>query len=318
MVLPLVAAGVSAIGSLLGGRKAAKEQRRAIAAQNAYNDPSAIRARAEKAGFNPLLFVGPGVGLQTSIEQPVMGQAIANAGLALASGMMEQAEMQAQQSAVMQQNYELRKQIEKMTLRPVVPGIFRQASGAGGGTGASNVAVPSVPRGIEQTVINAPGMVAPVKLSFGPEYVGDEYQGYAPAGEASDLYPFRMSEVMPVKSIPVIADVEMPDGTTFPVPHDGDEIMGIEKLPVFGGSWGVDWLREKAREKRSQYDRAGITTPGKQYTWSDANPLRVFNMLPDKYQPWRYGEEFQRKQKEFYTKSPWRHVPFAWQLGLGR
>jgi len=128
MVAPaIIAAGVGALGSLLGGRKAAKEQRRAIAAQNAYNDPSAIRARAEAAGFNPLLFVGPGVGLQTALEQPVMGQAIANAGMALASGITDAAEQSAYQSALEEQNAELRKAVERQTLRPEVAGVYGRA-----------------------------------------------------------------------------------------------------------------------------------------------------------------------------------------------
>lgn len=122
-----VAAGVSALGSLIGGRKAAKEQRRAIAEQNAYNAPSAIRARAEEAGFNPLLFVGPGVGQQTALAAPVMGQAIQNAALAAADGLSEYGKEKAYSSQLEQQNEELRKALQGATLRPKVPGIYGTA-----------------------------------------------------------------------------------------------------------------------------------------------------------------------------------------------
>lgn len=134
MGLPLIAAGVGAISSLLGGRRASKDAKRAmafqaaqIAAQNEYNKPINIRARAEEGGFNPLLFAGPGVGLQTGVAEYVpsgMGNAIANAGLALASGISEQATLNAYNSKLAEQNAELRKALETATLRPEVPGIY--------------------------------------------------------------------------------------------------------------------------------------------------------------------------------------------------
>lgn len=140
---------VSGVASLLGGRKAAKEQRRAIAEQNAYNHPSAIRARAEEAGFNPLLFIGPGVGQQVTVAQPVMGQAIANAGLAMAQGISQHAETKAYAEKLEQQNAELRKALDSATLRPDVPGVFqaRRSNGtpvAAGVLKAGNVSVPAV------------------------------------------------------------------------------------------------------------------------------------------------------------------------------
>lgn len=145
----LLGAAIGAAASLFGGRKAAKEQRRAIAAQNAYNDPSAIRARAEAAGFNPLLFVGPGVGTQTALAQPVMGQAIANAGLALSSGISDWEQAKAEQTALAQQNAELRKALETATLRPKVAGVWPSGP----------VYTPKAPAGIDATVVTG----APVR-----------------------------------------------------------------------------------------------------------------------------------------------------------
>lgn len=161
MVAPLVvAAGIQAGASLLGGifgRKDAKRnmafQRQQIAEQNAYNAPDAIRARAEGAGFNPLLFVGPGVGLQggtASYAPSGMGDAIANAGLAIAGGIDANEQQKAYQSALEKQNADLRKAVEKATLRPEVAGVF--------GT-AQPVTVPDVPAVVGAAALtgSAPG-----------------------------------------------------------------------------------------------------------------------------------------------------------------
>lgn len=135
---PIVGAAlVSAASSLLGGlfgrndaKKANAANQAAIAAQNEYNKPINIRARAEEGGFNPLLFAGPGVGLQTGIAEYVpsgMGNAIANAGLALASGISDEATLDAYNSKLAEQNAELRKALETATLRPEVAGIYGNA-----------------------------------------------------------------------------------------------------------------------------------------------------------------------------------------------
>lgn len=51
---------------------------------NAYNDPAAIRARYEAAGFNPLLGIAPGVDLQTTPGgSNFMGEALADVSLQL-------------------------------------------------------------------------------------------------------------------------------------------------------------------------------------------------------------------------------------------
>lgn len=166
-----VAAGVSALGSLIGGRKAAKEQARAIAAQNAYNAPSAIRQRAEEAGFNPLLFVGPGVGQQTAVAQPVMGQAIADAALSIAGGINDTAKQRAYQTALQQQNEQLRKALETATVRPKMAGVY--------GTGGQlNVSVPDAP--------------ARSGLTFGDDLAVQPTPIYAPyIGRNGEVLQFR-------------------------------------------------------------------------------------------------------------------------------
>jgi len=123
----VIAAGIQAGASLIGGLLGNRNNKKAIAAQNAYNHPRAIRARAESAGFNPLLFVGPGVGQQTSVATDMMGSAIANAGLAVGDGLSKLAELDAYNSALEEQNAELRKAVERATLRPEVAGIYGRA-----------------------------------------------------------------------------------------------------------------------------------------------------------------------------------------------
>lgn len=114
---------------LFGAKRAEKREDAAIAAQNAYNSPEQIRERAEKAGFNPLLFVGPGVGQQVSTGgSNYFGSAIADAGLMVADALSKRKEA-AQISALESENKELRKKAEAATLRPKVGGIYdrRQA-----------------------------------------------------------------------------------------------------------------------------------------------------------------------------------------------
>lgn len=119
MVLPLFA-------SLFGGALGARNERKAINAQNAYNHPSAIRARAEEAGFNPLLFIGPGVGQQTAVGgSNFMGSAIADAGMMLADKLAKRQDLR-KLDAYKAQNQALQKQVNQMTLRPKVGGLYAQ------------------------------------------------------------------------------------------------------------------------------------------------------------------------------------------------
>lgn len=178
--MSLIAAGIGAVSSLIGGRKAAKEQRRAIAEQNAYNHPSAIRARAEEAGFNPLLFVGPGVGTQTALAQPVMGQAIANAGLAIANGVSDWEAQRAQATALEKQNAELRKALETATLRPKVGGVWP----------AGATYVPATPAGVDATVLTG----RPVKV------VGGQTEYTTPGAPA-------VAQMAQLRALPVVGDV---------------------------------------------------------------------------------------------------------------
>lgn len=119
------AATISVAGSLVGGAMARREERKAIARQNDYNDPVNIRVRAEEAGFNPITFIGPGVGNQTATGGTnYMGSAIADATATIAQTMMGQADEKKRLQDIEAQNQRLQKQIHQQTLRPAGGSIY--------------------------------------------------------------------------------------------------------------------------------------------------------------------------------------------------
>lgn len=137
--------------SVLGDERAYNERQQA--AQNEYNSPAAIRARAEAAGFHPSLFVGGGVGLQGSpvmsgsvragaatasmggsaqssaapvspTYRPVISSGIADAAQALGQGFNEYAASRSEATILAQQNEQLRNELIKKTIRPKVGGLY--------------------------------------------------------------------------------------------------------------------------------------------------------------------------------------------------
>lgn len=150
-------AAIGAAGSLVGGaldrkdaKDAAKEAQKVnqaaadkaraqsvsdVQAMNDYNDPKNVRARAEAAGFNPLLFVGPGVGNQTALPSTYapavaprqtgqMGTAISNSALLIGDEMRRRSEEVGRVSQLEQKNRDLTEQLNNSKLRPKVAGIF--------------------------------------------------------------------------------------------------------------------------------------------------------------------------------------------------
>lgn len=132
----LIGAGSSLLGGIFGRNDAAKAQ----AQQNAYNAPDKIRERAEKGGFNPLLFVGPGVGNQAAPRASGhMGNAIANAGLAMADGMDRNKQLQIERDRLEMDQKKLTALLEQNTIRPKSGGIYSgmaKTSAIGTGEGA--------------------------------------------------------------------------------------------------------------------------------------------------------------------------------------
>lgn len=91
------------------------------------NSPQGIRANAEAAGFNPLVFAGPGTGTGASYA-PRFGSAVAEAGAALASGMVDDEALKIQKAELELENRRLTEQIKNNQLRAKVPGIYGQRS----------------------------------------------------------------------------------------------------------------------------------------------------------------------------------------------
>lgn len=139
----MLGALVGGLASIVGGNKARRDERKAIREQNEYNAPVNVRARAEAAGFNPLLFVGPGVGQQNVTGgSNYMGSAIASAGLALADGMDKAKMLEIERSRLAMEREKLDTLVQNATLRPRSGGIYAgnlSAPSAGGVGGSGNV-----------------------------------------------------------------------------------------------------------------------------------------------------------------------------------
>ncbi|WP_131618303.1 hypothetical protein [Rhodobacter capsulatus] len=138
MVAPVVAAaGVSAIGSLLGGIFGRSKAQKPVYVVPEYQQ---IRDKAEAAGFNPLtaLMSAPGSVGNYSYQPNTMGEAIANAAMHLADGLDPEKAARVEQLEI--QNAQLRKDLDAATLRPAGPGLYqgRVSYGPLPGQGGSN------------------------------------------------------------------------------------------------------------------------------------------------------------------------------------
>lgn len=120
MVAPVVlGALITAGSSILGAGMNAQARKRS----DRMNSPAGIRANAEKAGFNPLLFVGPGTGTGAQYA-PTMGNIIANAGAAIGNQVIDGEALQIQKAELEMENQRLQHLIEQTTLRAPIPGIY--------------------------------------------------------------------------------------------------------------------------------------------------------------------------------------------------
>lgn len=192
-------------GSLLGGILGKNDAKKATARQNEYNDPSNVRQRAEDAGFNPLLFVGPGVGNQAAPYQSGhMGAAVADASMMAANMISGQAENKARVQNLQLQNEKLQKEINQMTIRPATAGLY-SAGGPSLGPIIPKATVardwdPEKDQGPRQEVrvINGlsggwltmpPGVADALELKEGQTAVGDKFTQWLgeTAGEARTL-----------------------------------------------------------------------------------------------------------------------------------
>lgn len=116
---------IAPVASLVGGAKESSDQRDAVREQNAYNDPAAVRARYEAAGFNPLLaFGGTSIGQQTSVPGGGMGAGIASAGALVADELARSSESVKQVAELEKENAELKQKYQDAILRPKMAGVY--------------------------------------------------------------------------------------------------------------------------------------------------------------------------------------------------
>lgn len=121
---PWLGAAISAGTSLLGGAIERNDSKKAVAAQNEYNDPAAVRARYEAAGLNPTLMFGSSIGTQTALSGGGLGTGVANAGALVADEISRNSFREKQNLDLQKQNEELKKRLSDSILRPKVAGVY--------------------------------------------------------------------------------------------------------------------------------------------------------------------------------------------------
>lgn len=249
----MLGALIGAAASLLGANRARRGEAKAIAAQNEYNKPANVRARAEEAGFNPLLFVGPGVGQQTATGgSNFMGQAIADAGLMLADKITER-QAAVKLSKAMDDNRRLQQQLTQATIRPKVGGIYAGSemlptqTAALGGSRASSTGPAGGPVSGHGSGVST--------ADAGGGYSG----GDLPFVALSDNLPAdrrRPVENKPVTTESGVAYIDNPSlPFRIPILTVNDEMIGPE-LPMlsagiaYGAGGWVHGLQQKASVRR--------------------------------------------------------------------
>lgn len=132
MTPEVIAAGIQAGSSLLGGMFGGKpESTNEATRAGIFGQAQGAREAGARYGFNPLTLLGVSSPIAGgSPDGSMMGQAIANAGLALADGITNSAQAKAYREALEEQNKELRKELDSATLRPAVAGIYGAPSAA--------------------------------------------------------------------------------------------------------------------------------------------------------------------------------------------
>lgn len=121
--MSIIGALIGGAVSLIGGRKQRKAQAAARADANYRNSPQGIRDNAEAAGFNPLVFAGPGTGTGAQYA-PVFGNEYAQAGAMISDAFAQEEALKIQRSELELQNKRLEEIVKQTTLTPDIPGIY--------------------------------------------------------------------------------------------------------------------------------------------------------------------------------------------------
>lgn len=229
---------MSLLGGILGiagGILGRNSEKKAINAQNEYNSPAQIRARAEAAGFNPLLFVGPGVGLQqTTGGSNYMGAALAESGLMIADAVAKRRNL-GQLSQLQRVNQRLQDQVTSLTLRPKVGGIYAQREATPSLRAALGYAERS--SGGNDVVSTRDG-VSGVGVAGRPD---DPTGGIDPLLSVDPIDPRRGVDDAPVKthSGAMVVDNPLTGRLYFPT-LDGDEVLQWYDYPTLLGGYAIN------------------------------------------------------------------------------
>jgi len=109
--------------SFLGGRSQRKQSQRQWEINRQDNLPQGIRANAEAAGFNPLVFAGPGVGNGAGY-QPTMGHELSTAGQIVTDASLALENQKIRRAELELENKRLEELVKANTLRPTTPGVY--------------------------------------------------------------------------------------------------------------------------------------------------------------------------------------------------
>lgn len=121
-------------GSLLGGLLGKKAP---SAGQNAYSHVGGIMKAAQQYNFNPLALLGAVSPMGGGASQNYMGEAISDAASLLADDLAKKGAVRGVLNKYEEQNAQLQTQVDKLSLRPTVPGIYNGGGDAGTGGAAA-------------------------------------------------------------------------------------------------------------------------------------------------------------------------------------
>lgn len=212
MVAPAV---IAAVGSVLGGLFG--KPKTTSSGQNAYSHVKGIVQAAKDFSFNPLTLLGAVSPVGPSSVPNPMGEAIANAA-AIAAGAVDQGRMRAAQvDEFAARNRVLQEKVDRLTLRPIVPGVYQN----GGGVSAPRYdALDPVPA-VRDRGARLPGLTYP---------------------------DGRGTNTVPLQDAPSLAVSTTPRGLRYSVPvwPDGERV-DLWDYPQYYGSLAGAALRAQAK-----------------------------------------------------------------------
>lgn len=156
---------IGAILGVAGGLWTNRANKKAQAAQNAHNDPQAIRNRYEAAGVNPLIGLANANPNQTTLPQSVnMGSILLDAYSSIKGDKREEEALEIERTRLQMERERLQRVVKQQTLRPTVGGIYANVSKANG----SSVSDGNPIEPIGERFAESLGDVAKVKSSTDP------------------------------------------------------------------------------------------------------------------------------------------------------